>query len=427
MKRSIIYILLALGCLVSRGGYAQLAYDARSAGMGFSNGAATRGLQQVGLNPATLALPNSYRFEFNLFSVVASVNNNSFKKSQYDRYFTTGNLLSEQDVDDILNSIPATGLRVDALARVNTLSFYLPNFSLSLTGVGAGKLTIPRDIVELPLRGNVDPGRIYQLDDAEGGDWAGVQVTASGAFPVYQSDQSLLRFAAAGLTIHYLSGLRYDEIIRSEGEIRDFDNEQQNPYLSINALVEIISAEGGRGAGIDLGGIFEIQDQWTVGVTLVNALSGIKWDNGTEKQILSIRGDSLNLPDRLQDSLIVDTDTTFAIGSFTTHLPQILDLAVAYQWRSDVLLTAEWEQGLSDRMGGAKRFRLAFGGEYRGIPLLPLRMGFSFGGKIGSSIALGVGLDLQNWYMDFAYINHGRIVPDDYKGATLALTTRFRF
>ena len=66
--------------------FAQKPVDARAAAMGFSNAADTRGVAAIRMNPATLALPTDFRFEMNLFSAMGTVNNNSFSKSQYDRY-----------------------------------------------------------------------------------------------------------------------------------------------------------------------------------------------------------------------------------------------------------------------------------------------------------------------------------------------------
>ena len=153
----------------------------------------------------------------------------------------------------------------------------------------------------------------------------------------------------------------------------------------------------------------------------------MSWNTEAERRTLSIYGDSLSLPNRVRDSLIVDTDTSLALNSFATNLPAIMDFAFAYQPTPQMTVTAEYEQGLNDEMGGTMRPRVGFGFEYRGIPVLPVRAGFTFGGKTGSSFAFGAGLNFKNWYLDAAYLNHGRIIPDDFKGIGLALSSRLRF
>lgn len=418
-------LLVQFGSVI---GFGQQVIDARAAGMAYSNGADTRGLQSVGLNPATLALPTAFGMEFNLFSLNATVNNNSFKKSQYDRLFTTGNLLTQQDIDEILDAIPDGGLRADGIARVNTLSFFLPNFSLSLVGVGAGKVNVPKTVFELPLRGNVDqPGRIYRFDDTEGSDWLGIGIFASGAYGFRPGENSPMDHLAVGLSLKYYSGLRFDNIERVRGELRNFDNANNNPYIHIDGTAELLSSRGGSGLGVDVGVVGSFEQRLAVGITVLNIANTMSWGRESERRQLSIRGDSLNLPERVSESLITDTDTSFSISSFATRLPVVMDFALAYHPSNNTTVTAEYEQGLNDKMGGTRRPRVGVGMEFRGVPGIPLRTGFTFGGKSGPSFAFGAGLHLKNWYLDVAYLNHGRIIPDDYRGIGLALTSRLRF
>ncbi len=423
--RNITTIFLLLGIGQSLPG--QQAFDARAAGMAFSNGADTRGLQSVGLNPATLALKNDFKFEFNLFSVNATANNNSFRKSQYDEYFTTGKRLTSEDIQDILSSIPEKGLRVDGFARVNTLAFYMPNFSISFVGIGVATATVPRSAFELPLNGNAEPGRIYNLDNTDGGDWVGTGVLMSGALPLLSRPEATLNLFSLGATVKYITGYHYIQVEKSAGQLRDFSLAANDPYVYLNGEMEIFSSEGGKGFGADLGALATFDEKFTVGLTVLNLASSVKWDVRTEKQLLSIRGDSLSLPNRVQDSLIVHRDTTVSIGSFDSRLPTVLDLAMAYRASRHFLLAAEYEQGLNERMGGTTRARVSAGLEYTGLPVLPLRAGFTYGAQTGSSLALGFGIDLKNWYLDFAYLNHGSVILGDFKGMGLAISTRLRF
>lgn len=428
MKNLISNILLAvlLGGFITLS-HGQQAYDARSAGMAFSNGAVTEGLQQVGLNPATLALKTDYKLEFNLISVNATANNNSFKKSQYDKYFTTGDQLTSQDIQDILNSIPESGLRVDGLARVNTLAFYIPNFSISLIGLGVAVGNIPREFIELPLGGNVEPGRIYNFNNANANDWTGVGVVASGALPVWENPSATVDFFSIGATLKYISGIHYNQVVRAEGVLKDFSLANNNPYVEVEGNLEVLSSNGGKGVGADFGALATVNKNFSVGLTLLNAFSSVKWSTETERLVFSIRGDSLGLPDNIKDSLLVHNDSTYAIDAFSTHIPRVLDLAVAYQFTPDFLATAQWEQGLDTNMGGTTRARIAAGFEYTGIPFVPLRAGLTVGAKTGTSLAFGAGIHLKNWYLDLAYLNHGSFVVGDFKGIGLALSTRLRF
>jgi hypothetical protein len=422
--KTVLIWILTLFCDV---GYAQQAYDARAAGMAFSNGAATVGLQHVGLNPATLALKTDFRFEFNLISANATANNNSFRKSQYDEYFTTGRKLTPEEVQDILNSVPESGLRVDGLARVNTLAFYVPNFSLSLVGLGIAAANLPREFIELPLSGNNEPGRIYNFDNAQANDWTGLGVVMSGALPVWSNPESTVDFFSIGATLKYISGIHYDNVVHARGVLKDFSQANEDPFVDIEGSMEVLSSDGGNGVGTDVGVLARIRNNLSVGLTLLNAFSSVKWNSATKKQLFSIQGDSLYLPGGVDDSLIVHRDTTFEINSFSTSLPHVLDLALAYNITPGFLVTAQWEQGLNANMGGTTRSRVAVGLEYSGIPVLPLRAGLTIGARTGTSLAFGAGINLKNWYLDLAYLNHGSFVVGDYKGIGFALSTRLRF
>ncbi|RMF58434.1 MAG: hypothetical protein D6748_08730, partial [Calditrichaeota bacterium] len=63
MKSKELIKVFGLILLLMQLGVAQQLIDARGTAMAFSNSADTRGLEQVGLNPATLSLPHFASFE----------------------------------------------------------------------------------------------------------------------------------------------------------------------------------------------------------------------------------------------------------------------------------------------------------------------------------------------------------------------------
>lgn len=406
---------------------AQQNYDARAASMGFSHGAAAYGLGNVGLNPAGLALKTDYDFEFTLFSLNAGIRNNSFNKEEYERYFTTGDLLTAEDIDYILNKIPDSGLRGDGFLRSSVLSFYMPNFSLALVGGGVGKLNVPKAFTELPLLGNRGDGTVYTFDDAEINGWGHIGLIVSGAIPFEMDESSAFDMIALGLSFRYLNGLFYGESVKTTGFLRDFNLQNERPFFELEGELEFLSASGGNGYSADIGLLATINKKLNIGLTFLNPLSNMSWNDNPERRLYAIRGDTLNLPSRISDSLLTSQDTTMTIDPFSTKLPLILDFALAYQATPAILLTAEYEQGLNDNMGGTKRPRIATGFEYTGIPILPLRAGINIGGTLGTSVAVGGGLDFKHWYLNFAYVSHGRVLPGDYTRSSVAITSRLRF
>lgn len=422
MKHAILFLFNVWLLLPSMVG-AQMSFDARSVAMGSSNSADAQGLEQVGTNPATLALYRPFNFEFNLLTLNVSAYNNSITKGLYDRYFTTGDSLTQADKEEILGAIDASGLKGSFWANVNTLAFYTRNLSLSLAIMGNGFIQAPKVLFELPLKGNTELDRTYRFDDINGEGWLGLAATLGLSRPLELDFlENYFDFFAVGLSFKYLAGIVYAEVEQSRGEFFNGAN-----YLLLDSRVSLREARGGKGIAFDLGFIGRYEDKWTVSLALMNPIGSIRWTKETQQRILTIRADSLSIPDRLADSLIVNADTSFAIDPFRTRLPVILDLAVAYRWSSDLLITGEYEQGLNRSMGGTTTPRLAAGVEYTIFPVIPLRAGISIGGKSGFTFAFGAGINLQVWYLDVAFMNRGSLFPGGSKGFTLAITSRFRF
>ncbi len=422
MKRygkMIIFTVLLLVPMV----LAQLSFDARSAGMANSNTADAKGLEQVGTNPATLALYRPFNFEFNLLTANIGVFNNSFSKGLYDRYFTTGDSLTAADKNAILNAIDKSGLRGFFWGRLNTLAFYARNLSLSLAVVGNGFFEAPKDMLELPLKGNVDIDRTYQIGNFNGEAWLGLAATLGISRPLELDFlEDYFDFFAVGLSFKYLAGLVYAEVEESRGEFyngRDF--------LALDSQMRLRYARGGNGIAFDLGFVGQYEEKWMVSFALINPIGSIRWNKETTQRIFSMKADSLSFPERLADSLFVESDTSISIGAFSSRLPAVLDLAVAYRWNDRLLITGEYEQGLNRSMGGTTIPRLAVGVEYTGFPIIPLRAGISVGGKTGFTFAFGAGIDLKVWFIDVGFMNRGAITPAGSKGFTLAVTSRFRF
>ncbi|HQU71519.1 MAG: hypothetical protein KDI06_05720 [Calditrichaeota bacterium] len=405
---------------------AQQTFDARGTGMAFSNSADTRGLEQTGLNPATLALHYRAGFEFNFVSLNASVYNNSLNKGLYDQYFTTGDTLQSADKENLLNHIPGSGLQSDVLGRINTFGFYLPNFSLTVAGVGASRVNLPREVAELALYGNNELGRVYDFSNVAGDAWGGMVVSAGLAIPFRYGQDSFLEMLAVGITGKYISGLAYFEVTDAQGS---FTNPTAtDTYIDLDGELTARTARGGSGMAFDLGLVAQTSEKFTLSATLLNGFGRVNWQADTEIRQYTVSGQDLAIgSDGFEDSLIVDTDTTYATGAFTTHLPVVLDLGLAYKPFRRLTLTANMEQGFTEEMGGYKGTRVATGLEFTGIPLLPLRAGASFGGRFGNSYAFGTGLYLKILYVDLAVMSHGGFSAGSSQGLTLAATTRLSF
>lgn len=427
MQKIKIYGAMLIALLIAQTIVAQQVYDARGVGMAFSNAADARGLEQIGLNPAMLAVKHPFNFELNIFSANAGFTNNSVSKGFYEQYFTTGDSLTLTDKSDILNAIPTDGLQGQVSGRFNTLAVYMPHFSLALTGIGSGYFNLPKEIAEIGLYGNEDLNRTYDFSSADASGWGGAEVSLGLGFNADFLRGGMFDFAAIGFSSKYIIGLQYAEVEKAEGYFQNIG--ETNNFVKLDGLVEARRATGGSGFAFDMGVVLQSKDKITISAALLNAIGSVKWNAGTEMDFYSVNADSFGVSSDgfNTDSIFVTNDSTYAIDPFSTRIPAVFDLGMAYHATKHFLLTTEFEQNMSKSMGTLKSTRLAFGTEFTGIPLLPLRVGMSFGGARGFSTAFGMGLNLKYWFVDLALVNHGGFSTGKARGFTVAATTRFRF
>ncbi|RMG61861.1 MAG: hypothetical protein D6715_12805 [Calditrichaeota bacterium] len=411
-------VILLLGIAVGEA-YAQQAIDARAAGMAFSNSAAGYGLEQVGMNPAMLAFPYGFNFELNLFSGQFSLFNNALNKAQFDDYFAPGRVLSESDKQQLLQLIPQSGFQASAGARVNTLAVASRYFSLALVGMGSGRVQIPREPFELALQGN-QLGREYRFNNVEGLGWAAAGALFSIGIPLHSADGYPV--TAVGITAKYLNGFAYFEVLNSEGRLVTTAS-----GIDLNGRLTARSSEGGQGYGLDFGLVTRFGARWQLAFSLSNAISRINWRSNNQLRYFSLKADSLSFPDEFSDSLLVDEDSSAALGAFSTPLARRLTAAFAYRFSRRTVATGQVELPAGGSSLSRGNQRLAFGLETSLISLLPLRTGISLGDNKGLSWALGSGLNLKYWFVDVAVINHGGLKNASSRGITLAVSTRFRF
>ncbi len=417
----IIRIILILLFTQSATIFAQLSSDARSLGMAFSSSADARGLEQVGQNPAALALRNGPNFELNLFSGTFSGFLNGLRVGIYDQYFTTGDTLSDADINDILSSIPTSGLQTSVFSRATLLAFYSRSLSLSIGAIGNGNTKQPYDLFELILKGNGNIGKNYSITDFEGSGFAALEISLALSKDLHVP---FFDFFAIGGAMRYLAGLQYAEITRSEGGL---DN--QSSGINLNLELEGRRARGGSGVALDLGAIGTWNKKWTFGLSLMNVVGGMKWNTLTEGVRASLHSNQpLTFPDAFDDSTIVSQeDSLFVIDPFKTRLPMIMVASVAYRFSRSLLFTGEYEQALQSGMGWTTTPRLAAGVEFTGLKIIPLRAGINLGGRIGPALSVGSGINLHFLYFNLGLMWRGGFTPSSINGLAVGTTLRLRF
>lgn len=404
----VLILLLSGGLAWGRG-----ISNARALGMGGSHTAVARGIDAPYWNPANLGLSDGNRYSIGIFGAGAGLRNNSFTLADYNKY--NGQFLTDGDKEDILNSIPADGLRLDAIGEASALNFSVGNFALASKGYGVSSANIDRDPLELLFYGNavVDEVSLY---NTYGEGYGIADIAAS-------YGRSLMQWGdgefAAGASLHYLRGFAYEKIVESEGSVSTTDT----GFVG-NAHMAVMSSRGGSGYAVDLGVAVKFGHTWNFSAAWQNAYSRLIWDKETEMTIYSFNMEPSTASDfadsAASDSLITSSDTTVTIDPFSSDLPSTMRLGLTKEFRQ-FLFSFDWEQALETRPGTGVNPRIAAGLEYKPLKFLPLRGGFSTGGRQGSLYSFGLGLHFGPYHFDLAVANSGSPFPTHTKGARLAV------
>jgi len=193
-----------------------------------------------------------------------------------------------------------------------------------------------------------------------------------------------------------------------------------------DAELALVTASGGTGYGVDLGAALEAPLGWTFGLTLVNVLSSMSWIGSPERMEFSLSAVDINLVNEDFDAAVADADTTYAIDAYSTSLPRSLRLGASNTF-GKLLVAADYVQGLEGRYGVSTTPQFNAGLEWRPVGAVRPRFGLSAGGRVGQSIAGGLGMKFGPWRMDFAVVNRGGYLPYDLRGLGFAFGSLLEF
>lgn len=389
----------------------------RSTAMAEAYTALARGTDALAWNPANLALQGNPKFSVNLFSASIDLSNNAIDRGDYNRY--SGAFLGEVEKQELLGSIPESGLRFSGTGHLSLFDISYRNYAVSLVrGIGCASAVLPRDLLDLALNGN-EFGRQYDFGEADGEGWV-VQSISIGAAQTIPLEA--VETLAVGATVKYLRGYGYGRVIESGGSLVTDD---QGLYGDGRFVVR--TAVGGSGLALDLGAAAVIDPRWTVGLKLGNVLGRIWWDTDTEERRNSFLADWITVVSVSEGDSITSGGESAEIASFTSDYPFYWRLGGCYRWSPTLVQTFDYEQGFRKAPGLSTTPRLATGVEYAGLWWMPLRAGLSLGGREGFLTAFG--LEVSSGIVDFdvAMANKHHILPFCGKGLRAAVGCRVNF
>ena len=389
---------------------------ARSAGMAGAHLGLTKGVAAAYFNPANLGLSSHRQTSVHLAGIGLNLTNNSFSLDDYNTY--TGALLTQADKQIILGKIPIDGLKLTADAEASFSGVSVKQFALTFTGYGAGEVNINKDVLEVLLNGNA-LGDTISLEGMYGAGWTYASVGLSFGVPIYTKGTRQL---AVGASAHYLKGIYFADVTRVEG----FAATLATGFQGDGALI-VHTADGGSGFALDFGAALQLNEDYTVGLSLKNLLSSINWSGNPEERGFTFAFDTVTLANAGNDSVLVTSEFTNTLSGFSSNLPSTLTLGIA-NTTGKFLWAIDWEQGFSRNPGASTKPQLTAGAEYAFAKFLPLRAGLGFGGRHGSQLAFGGGIKLSAFYFDIAFLTSGSTLnSSSNKGARFAASTGLSF
>ncbi len=415
MRFKLTILIFALTLLIGQPLFASELFSGRSVAMGGAYTQIARGVESVFWNPANLGFSKGSEKSLMLFSVGLNAYNNSLNLKQYNQY--NGKFLTSEDKQTILDLIPSKGFNLSIDADVLAFGISWGNFAFTVSGSGTSDLLLPKDPIHVLFFGNEINDTIL-LSDSDGEAFASVDIAFSYGRSVWKKDQKEI---LCGVNARYMHGLVYQKVKQAQGEIFALET-----GVSGDGDFAVQSAEGGKGCGLDFGLTLEYNDNWTFGLSFINLINQIKWGEKTEKRGYQVQIDSLLAENFDLDSLVIEDSYTEEIDPFTTRIPTLMHVGVAYQGKR-LLWAFDVKQGFKDGMGISRKLRASLGAEYELLGWLDVRGGISIGGNQGVTVANGVGFKLGAYHLDLGIAMKKGLWPTRSKGINLAISNGFYF
>ncbi len=397
------------------------------------------GFQALDWNPANLALVKHF-VTINLIHANAQFTNNSVNLHLYND--KVGKYWDDGDKEDILSKINDNGLelKLNAGTSLPFISFSVWKLSLQ-NSVGAySSLKLDKEYFRRILYG-VECETEYNFPDNDGEaiSYAESRIGYGDEIPlnlIIPSVEGLPKIYG-GISLGFIHGFQYGKItdfhsrFSTTGGVVSFKDSIVAKTAGYNSEEEKFAIEdskvAGKGFRANIGFYSEINENITAGITFNNLFGSIKWSEDCERRIFSVSGDSLLfLNEDFDDSLIVDTDTTFSIGSFKQDIPFEIHLGGSYRLKSFNIFL-DYVQGFDNSTFTSAKPKISLGSEYKPLDWLPIRVGFGFGEGKSSHFSFGSGFVFRNFEFNWAFRTYATPIALFSKGFSLSFGSQIHF
>jgi hypothetical protein len=424
LERTLVAAATVVTAACAHPAAAQSSLTPGAVGMGGAYVAVARGQEALFTNPANLALPGSPRWSAaaGTLLVGASVRGLTARQlADLVRYDDR----TDQERQALLAAVPPAGTGVEVEARAPLLALQVHRFAVGVGYGVVGSHTVNRSIVDLVLNG-YQPARTYTIENTEGfrasyWDFA----VAYGRRVGRVSLGATGRYVAAGDLVR--SGLVSVDTVRTGPAVTD-----------LRVTYAGVRTRGGGGFGLDLGAAAEPVPGLTVGASVGNLLSTVRWSAHPELRTVVLDaadyrdGDRQAILDRYEQS---GRPYSGSEGGDAVHLladrldadrqaglPAQLRLGAAYRVRTGTTLAAGYQEQLETNAFSGPWTRRASLGVQQRIPLVTLRAGLA--SDLGDATLLSGGLSLGPLQLGLARVARGDAQGSEGWIATVGLAGR---
>lgn len=469
----ILFALLLTMEVFAQGGGSVALSDARSVALGKTYTISSRGINSIGINPANLAIETGRTVELKTIFPVPNlsyiVGNDFFSIEDYNYFFSgttdangekTGKTLTDdekQQFKDLFSNGSAlyTEFNLPIFSVVVNAGEKIGSFGFSMSDKAALKVDIPTAMFDIFLDG-IRKGGLYSLDDLDIQSWYIREYSLSYArklpklFPKYVDNINV------GVSLKLVQGFAYagieqlntfitiDETNNSVTVNSDvIANMAFSPNLGVKYDFEPDSLDkesdvgpfmtpAGTGVGFDLGISADVNEQLSVGFAITD-MGSITWDTEAAEYVTTTPVYTFNditdqeLVDSLRDAVVGEGKF---VESFSTGLPTALRLGAMYKfnYKFPMMVAVDYNQGFNNLPGNSKQPRFSIGYEVHPLSWLPVRTGFSFGGRAGFGWGFGIGFNASFLEINLATSSMNSFVAgNSAKIVGFALGSRWKF
>ncbi len=472
------FLLVVNSSLLAQGGGSSGVGDPISAGMANSYITTSRGVYAIHKNPANLVLSTDNHFEFATVLPIPNVNiftgTDFITMGEYNFFFggvedangeTVPRYLDENEKNRLMSLFEEGGTGAFDVSTTYFSVVYNVNpevgaFGFSFSDNASLFFDFPESIIDLALMGN-ERGKVFNFEDSKlNMSWLrDYSLTYAREFT--KLFKGSFKLFSAGITLKYIQGFAYVEIdhinttlstgqrneIISNGDMLaysafsndfgveyDFDSTGNKSESDFS----FFPSPAGTGFGFDIGFTAQVDDIWTIGLSITD-IGSVNWTENvaeySSKQALFIE----DLTDEESRDSILNTVTGDGkfVNEITSSLPTALRLGASFQFDKapfiedfpgTLLLTLDYNQGFNNAPRNSTKPRFSIGAEWRPADVVPIRTGFSFGGRDGFGWALGTGVDLGLFEFNISAANFANwLKANESEKFTVSIGSRWKF